>query len=126
MQRPGCGCAERNASRAPRRRAAEFGRNSAPKHEQALQPLSTKKNENATPVEKREELAETGTVRAGKDKVEMAENARLLAKARATLGDTESADAERLALLKQQVESGDYTIQVGDLARKLLAKLFPK
>ncbi len=91
-----------------------------------IQPLSTKKTENATPVEKREELSETGKVRAGKDKVEMSENARLLAKARATLGDTESADAERLALLKQQVESGDYTIQVGDLARKLLAKLFPK
>ena len=91
-----------------------------------LQPLSTKKTENALPVEKREELSETGTVRAGKDKVEMSENARLLAKARATLSDTESADAERIALLKQQVESGDYTIQVGELARKLLAKLFPK
>jgi flagellar biosynthesis anti-sigma factor FlgM len=91
-----------------------------------LQPLSAKPTENANPVEKREELNETGTVRAGKDKVEMSENARLLAKARATLGDTESADAERIALLKQQVESGDYTIQVGDLARKLLAKFFPK
>jgi flagellar biosynthesis anti-sigma factor FlgM len=91
-----------------------------------IQPLSTKKTENALPVEKREGLSETGTVRAGKDKVEMSENARLLAKARATLSDTESADAERIALLKQQVESGDYTIQVGELARKLLAKLFPK
>ena len=91
-----------------------------------IQPLSTKPTENAMPVEKREELSETGTVRAGKDKVEMSENARLLAKARATLGETDSADAERIALLKQQVDSGDYTIQVGDLARKLLAKLFPK
>ncbi len=91
-----------------------------------IQPLSTKKAENTTPIEKREELSETGSVRTGKDKVEMSENARLLAKARATLSDTESADAERLALLKQQVESGDYTIQVGELARKLLAKLFPK
>lgn len=91
-----------------------------------LQPLSTKKTENATPVEKREELSEAESARAGKDKVEMSENARLLAKARTTLSDTESADAERIALLKQQVESGDYTIQVGELARKLLAKLFPK
>lgn len=91
-----------------------------------IQPLSAKPTENATPVEKREEINETGKVRTGKDKVEMSENARLLAKARATLSDTESADAERIALLKQQVESGDYTIQVGELARKLLAKLFPK
>ena len=41
-----------------------------------IQPLSTKKTENALPVEKREELSETGTVRAGKDKVELSENAR--------------------------------------------------
>ncbi len=91
-----------------------------------LQPLSTKATENANPIEKRDEASEIESVRGGQDKVEMSENARLLAKARAALGNTESADAERLALLKQKVESGDYTIQVSDLARKLVAKLFPK
>ena len=91
-----------------------------------LQPLSAKSTENANPIERREELNEVDSARGGQDKVEMSENARLLAKARTTLSDTESADAERIALLKQQVESGDYTIQVGELARKLLAKLFPK
>jgi flagellar biosynthesis anti-sigma factor FlgM len=91
-----------------------------------LQPLSAKPTENMNPVERREELSETESTHAGQDKVEMSENARLLAKAHAALGNTESTDVEKLAKLKQQVESGDYTIQVGDLARKLLAKLFPK
>ena len=91
-----------------------------------LQPLSAKPTENATPIERREELNETESVRAGQDKVEMSENARLLAKARAALGNTEEVESERLAMLKQQVQSGDYTVQVGELARKLLAKLFPK
>jgi flagellar biosynthesis anti-sigma factor FlgM len=91
-----------------------------------LQPLSVKPAEKSASVEKREEIGEADSARAGKDKVEMSENARLLAKARAALGNTETADAERLALLKQQIGSGDYTVQVGDIARKLLGKFFPK
>jgi flagellar biosynthesis anti-sigma factor FlgM len=91
-----------------------------------LQPLSAKPTETALPIERREETNGTEAIHAGKDKVEMSKNARLLAKARAALDNTETADAERVALLKQQVESGDYTVQVGDLARKLMAKFFPK
>lgn len=91
-----------------------------------LQPLSAKPTEIANPIERKEELNGTESVRAGQDKVEMSENARLLAKARAALSNTENADSERLALLKQKVESGDYTIQISDLARNLLAKFFPK
>lgn len=91
-----------------------------------LTPLSAKPAESATPVERKESLSEPESVRTGRDKVEMSENARLLAKARATLGNVEETESERLALLKQQVESGDYTVQVGELARKLLAKVFTK
>ncbi len=91
-----------------------------------LQPLTPKQTEKTASVEKRDELAESESTRAGQDKVEMSKNARLLAKARAALDSSESANAERIALLKQQVESGDYTIQVGDIARKLLGKFFPK
>jgi len=92
----------------------------------SLQPLSTKQAETPTPVERREELNGADSVRSGSDKVEMSENARLLAKSRAALGNTEDVDAERVNMLKQQIQSGDYTIQVGELARKLLAKIFPK
>lgn len=92
----------------------------------SLNPLAAKPTEARTSVERREEAAASGSVRAGQDKVEMSENARLLAKARAALGNSEDIESERLALLKQQIDSGDYTVQVGDLARKLLAKLTAK
>ncbi len=91
-----------------------------------LQPLSAKPAETAIPIERREDVGETESARAGQDRVEMSENARLLAKARAALGSTEDVNSERVALLKQQVESGDYTVKVGELARKLLAKVFTK
>ena len=91
-----------------------------------LQPLSAKPAETAIPIERREEVGETESTRSGQDKVEMSENARLLAKARAALGSTEDVNAEKVALLKQQIESGDYTVKVGELARRLLAKMFTK
>jgi flagellar biosynthesis anti-sigma factor FlgM len=92
----------------------------------SLQPLSAKPAETATPIERRDDVGETESARTGQDRVEMSENARLLAKARAALGSAEDVNSERVALLKQQVESGDYTIQVGELARKLFAKVFTK
>jgi len=91
-----------------------------------IQPLSTKPAETAIPIERREEASETESVRIGQDKVEMSENARLLAKARTSLNGAEEVESERVAMLKKQVESGDYTIQIGELARKLLAKIKPK
>lgn len=91
-----------------------------------LQSLSAKPAETALPVERRDAVGEAESARTGQDRVEMSENARLLAKARTALGSTEDVNAERVALLKQQIESGDYTIQIGELARKLLAKVFTK
>jgi flagellar biosynthesis anti-sigma factor FlgM len=91
-----------------------------------IQPLSTKQTQAPNPVEKREGQNGVHSVNAGQDKVEMSENARLLAKARIALENADETDAERLAMLKQQIESGDYTVRVSDLARKLLAKIYPK
>ena len=91
-----------------------------------LSPLSSKPTESARRVEKQNSPKDVSTVRAGQDKVEMSDEARLLAKARAALGNVEDADVERLAALRKQIESGDYTVQVNELARKLAAKLYPK
>jgi len=91
-----------------------------------ITPLSTQRPEAPSRVEKKSGATEVNTVRSGQDKAEMSENARLLAKARAALGNQEEVDSERLSMLKQQIGSGDYTVQVGDLARKLAAKLNPK
>jgi flagellar biosynthesis anti-sigma factor FlgM len=91
-----------------------------------ISPLSAKRPEAANRVEKKDDLKDVHAVRGGQDKAEMSEKARLLAKARVALDNVEDTNSERLATLKQQVESGDYTIQVSDLARKLVAKFYPK
>ena len=63
-------------------------------------------------------------MRSSQDTVQMSEDARLLAKARTALGNSEDANSERVAQLKKQIENGDYTVQVSELARKLAAKIF--
>jgi flagellar biosynthesis anti-sigma factor FlgM len=92
----------------------------------SLSPLSSKPTESAKRVEKKHSLKDTRSVQAGQDKAEMSENARLLAKARAALGNVDETDTERVAALRKQIESGDYTVQVSELARKLVAKIYPK
>ena len=93
----------------------------------SMSPLSAKPADQAKRVEKKDNLKETKSVRAGQDKVEMSDDARLLAKARAALGNVDDSDAAgKLDALKSKIESGDYTVQVTELARKLAAKLYPK
>ncbi len=91
-----------------------------------LSPLSTKRPEAAPRVEKKEDQKDIRSVHGGQDKAEMSENARLLSKARVALGNVEDLNADRMTVLKQQIGSGDYSVQVGDLARKLVAKFSPK
>jgi flagellar biosynthesis anti-sigma factor FlgM len=92
----------------------------------SMSPLSSKPTESARRAEKKDSLKDVRPVPAGQDKAEMSERARLLAKARAELGNVEATDTERIAALRSQIESGDYTVQVNELARKLLAKVYPK
>ena len=92
----------------------------------SLSPLSSKPAESAKRMEKKESLKDTRSVHAGQDTAEMSENARLLAKARTALGNMDETNTERLAMLRKQIESGDYTVQVSELARKLVAKMYPK
>lgn len=92
----------------------------------SMMPLSSKPADSAKRAEKKDALKEPRPVHAGPDKAEMSEDARLLAKARTALGNVEETDAGRLAALRSQIESGDYTVQVNELARKLAAKLYPK
>lgn len=92
----------------------------------SLTPLSSKPVESGKRLEKKDSLKEARSVHVRQDKVEMSADARLLAKAHAALGNEEDHDAEKLAALRGGIESGDYTIQVTELARKLVAKLYPK
>jgi flagellar biosynthesis anti-sigma factor FlgM len=91
-----------------------------------MSPLSPKSTESARRVEKKDSLKDVRSVHAGSDKAEMSENARLLVKARAAMGNVEEINTERVTALRNQIQSGDYTIQVSELARKLVAKMYPK
>ena len=88
--------------------------------------LSSKSTDVTGRIEKKDEHKDLQTVRTGQDKAEMSESARLLAKSRSALGNVEETDSTRVAMLQKQVESGDYKIQVNDLARKLVARFYPK
>jgi flagellar biosynthesis anti-sigma factor FlgM len=92
----------------------------------SMSPLSSPSAESTKRVEKKEFIKDPQSVRAGQDRAEMSENARLLAKARVALGNVEETDTERIAALRKQIENGDYTVQVSELARKLVARMYPK
>jgi flagellar biosynthesis anti-sigma factor FlgM len=90
-------------------------------------PLSSRPADSAKRVEKKDFSRNARAVRSGHDKVEMSEDARLMAKARLTLNTVnDDADDEKLSALREKIDNGDYTIQVTELARKLAAKLYPK
>ena len=91
-----------------------------------LSPLSSKPTESAKRIEKKDATKDIRSAHPGQDKVEMSEEARLLAKARAALGNVEETNTEKLTTLRGQIENGDYSVQVNELARKLVAKLYPK
>lgn len=89
-------------------------------------PLSAKPTETAKEIEKKEDLNEVATVRSGQDRLEMSDNARLLAKARTALGSVSDVNSDRVSQLKEQVANGSYTVRIGDLAKRLLSVILPK
>lgn len=92
-----------------------------------IQPAITRPTETANRIERKETRKGVTALQTGQDKAEMSENARLLAKARTTLGNIEDeATPERLESLRQQIQNGDYTVQVKDLAQKLTARYYQK
>lgn len=91
-----------------------------------LPPLSPKPADGSKRVEKKNSLGDVRAARVSQDRVEMSEDARLLSKARAALGAVEGTNLERLAAIRRQIDNGDYTVQVTELARRLAAGLYPK
>ena len=91
-----------------------------------ISPLPSKPTETTGRVDKKDERKDLQPVRSNQDTAEMSGNARLLAKARVSLGNVAETNTDRLAVLKSQVASGEYTVQVNDLARKLVARFYPK
>ncbi len=60
------------------------------------------------------------------DKADLSEEARLLARSRATLEAQPEPENDQVQKLRTQVQSGDYTVQVGAIARRLAAGIFTK
>ena len=89
-------------------------------------PPSSQSIEGLKRAEKKEKPKESQSVHAGQDTVEMSEEGRLLAKAHAALADADQSDTKRLEALRQQIQSGDYSVQVAELARKILARFGPQ
>ncbi len=92
----------------------------------SISPLSSKPtSEPASRVEKKDEHKDFQPVRADQDKAVMSENARLLSKARTALGNVEDSNNDRVAVIKDQIASGTYQVQVNELAKRLVAKFYP-
>ena len=88
--------------------------------------LTSKPTDPSTRVDKKDDRKDVQTASAGQDKVVMSGNARLLSKARVALGNVEETNTDRISSLKAQIANGDYTVKISDLARKLVARFYPK
>lgn len=85
-------------------------------------PVSPKKIDNVSSAGKKGSLQRTANAAMGKDRAEVTENARLLAKARVSLDSIQDVENERIEMLRREIENGSYQIPVEDLARRLLAR----
>lgn len=90
-----------------------------------LSQISSHPTDNTGRVEKKAGQSDVQTVRGGQDQALMSGNGRLLAKARVALNGVEDTNMDRISTLQRQIANGEYTVQVKELARKLVERLFP-
>ena len=88
-----------------------------------MTPINPKRTEAAQGVD-RKEARESSAISGNKDRAELSENARLLAKARASLEELSEVERERVERLREQIDSGTYTVPVEDLAKRLVSRLY--
>jgi flagellar biosynthesis anti-sigma factor FlgM len=90
--------------------------------------LTSKQTDASQKVEKKTVPAESNvsSVNQTRDKAELSNNARILSKARQTLDSADMVESERVSRLRNDVASGDYKIQVDEIAKRLMAGVFSK
>lgn len=91
----------------------------------SISPLSSKKAEGAYRTDKAQ-TSNLSQAAESRDKAEVSDNARLLAKARTALDTSNEIENERLAEIRKQIENGDYTVQFGAIAQRLMTGIFSK
>jgi len=89
----------------------------------SINPLSTQKPENAKPVEKQSRVDEAANEVNSRDRAELSDRAKALAKSRQVSEATPDTRADQVAALRIQVENGTYQIPLGELAKRMMSKL---
>ena len=89
-----------------------------------MTPITPKRTEASQGVDRKDTKGEVSAASGNKDRAELSENARLLAKARASLEELSEVERERVERLREQIESGTYTVPVEDLAKRLVSRLY--
>jgi len=90
-----------------------------------IQNVSPKKTDGIRSTDKKKASVDARPSILGKDHAEVTENARLLAKARASLENSSESEDARLNDLKQQIQDGSYQVPFEELAKRLSSKLIP-
>ncbi len=88
-----------------------------------ITPNKAEKTEGIQPTRAQAQGAEATSTVSAKDRAELSERARLLGKARAALDETSQVDEAHVAEMQQKVQTGDYKIDLEQLAQRLLRRL---
>jgi flagellar biosynthesis anti-sigma factor FlgM len=88
-------------------------------------PLSSNPSEGAGQVKNSGHTEQGSRVQGAgaSDRADLSDRARLLGKARAAFQNTSEVNQEKVADIKQRVDSGTYTVPADQLARRLLHRL---
>ncbi|PKO15760.1 MAG: flagellar biosynthesis anti-sigma factor FlgM [Chloroflexi bacterium HGW-Chloroflexi-10] len=86
----------------------------------SINPLSSKKTEETRSVEQTHSRPDAKRVDRSRDKMEISESARLLAKARVALSEMSETETAKLDELQRSIKSGNYSVPVEELAQKMM------
>ncbi len=89
----------------------------------SIHPLASSRPQGASPVDRTPHSGENAPTSNTKDRAELSEQARILAKARHALNESQEVRNERIEQLRQQIEGGTYNIPLEALANHLLKLL---
>ena len=90
--------------------------------QQPLNPLQTNRTEAAQQSEKQRQV-EKQAVEPQRDRADVSEKAKLLAKARLEMDKSATTDPKKVEDLKEKVEQGKYEIPYDKLASKMLGNI---
>ena len=90
--------------------------------QQPLNPLQTNRAEAAQQTDK-QRAVERQNVEPQRDRAELSDKAKLLAKARVEMDKTSVSDSKKVEDLKEKVQQGTYEIPYDQLAQKMLGNI---